>query len=162
MKHHSTMSRRKFMKVLGLGGAAAGAATLATPVFHDLDEVMASPIAERKLPFWVKEVDKPTVEIDWKRMQRFDGTQTVFNPPSFGKAIGKEEEERLRKIGGLFGEAGYGRVVKENKPGNRHKDLAMSLGARFSDLSRHRPQRIWESPSTRASRKKTAGWLEQP
>ena len=131
MKRHSTMSRRTFMKVLGLSGATAGAATLATPVFHDLDEAMASPMAERKLPFWVKEVDKPTVEIDWKRMQRFDGTQTVFNPPSFGKAIGKEEEERLRKIGGLFGEAGYGRVVKENKPGNRHKDLAMSLGARF-------------------------------
>ena len=112
MKRRSTMSRRAFMKVLGLGGAAAGAATLAAPVFHDLDEVMASPIAERKLPFWAKEVDKPTVEIDWKRMQRFDGSQTVFNPPAFGKAIGKEEEEKLRKVGGLFGEGGYGRVAE--------------------------------------------------
>lgn len=119
------------MKVLGLGGAAAGAATLATPVFHDLDEVMASPIAERKLPFWVKEVDKPTVEIDWKRMQRFDGTNTMFNPPAFGKAIGKEEEEKLRKYGGLFGEGAYGTRVKENKPGYRLKDLALNMGGRF-------------------------------
>ena len=89
-KHHSTMSRRDFMKILGLGGAAAGVATVATPVFHDLDEVMASPMAERRLPFWAKEVDKPTVEIDWERMKRFDGAKTMFNPPSFGRAIGKE------------------------------------------------------------------------
>ena len=130
-RHHSTMSRRTFMKVLGLSGAAAGAATVASPVFHDLDEVMASELAERKLPFWAKEVDKPTVEIDWQRMQRFDGTRTMFNPPAFAKAIGKEEEERLRKIGGFFGEGGYGERLKKNEPGYQLKDIAFSLGARF-------------------------------
>ena len=130
-KHHSTMSRRDFMKILGLGGAAAGVATFATPVFHDLDEAMASPMAERRLPFWAKEVDKPTVEIDWERMKRFDGAKTMFNPPSFGKAIGKEEELRLRKIGGLFGEGGYAKRLKKNEPGYQLKDMALNMGARF-------------------------------
>lgn len=130
-KHHSTMSRRTFMKILGVGGAAAGAATVASPVFRDLDEVMASNYAERQLPFWAKEVDKPTVEIDWTRMQRFDGTRTMFNPPAFGKAIGKEEEEKLRKIGGLFGEGAYSARLKENEPGYMLKDMALNMGARF-------------------------------
>jgi histidinol-phosphate/aromatic aminotransferase/cobyric acid decarboxylase-like protein len=38
-KFHSTVSRRTFMKGLGLAGAGIGAAAAAAPVFHDLDEV---------------------------------------------------------------------------------------------------------------------------
>jgi epoxyqueuosine reductase len=129
--HHSTVSRRDFMKTLGLGSAAAGLATLSSPVFHDLDEVLASPMAERKLPPWVREVDKPTVEIDWQRMQRFDGTKTVFNPPAFAQAIGPVDEQKLRAIGGLFGEGGYGKRVSDNKPGYQLKDLALNMGGRF-------------------------------
>ncbi|GAI88797.1 unnamed protein product, partial [marine sediment metagenome] len=39
-KYHSTVSRRDFMKALGLGAAGLGAAGAAAPVFHDLDEVI--------------------------------------------------------------------------------------------------------------------------
>jgi epoxyqueuosine reductase len=35
-KYHSTLSRREFLKALGLGGAGLGAAAIASPVFHDL------------------------------------------------------------------------------------------------------------------------------
>ena len=41
-KFHSTVTRRDFMKGLGLAGAGIGAAAAASPVFHDLDEVAAS------------------------------------------------------------------------------------------------------------------------
>lgn len=75
-QYHSTMGRREFMKVLGLGAGALelGGTALAAP-FKDLDDMMASPHAERNLPFWVKEVDEPTVEIDWDNMEIFPGMQ---------------------------------------------------------------------------------------
>jgi len=38
-KFHSIVSRRQFMKGLGLTGAGIGAAALTAPMFHDLDEV---------------------------------------------------------------------------------------------------------------------------
>lgn len=63
-KFHSTISRRNFMKGLGLAGAGLGAAVATTPVFHDLDE-MTSSITNFKYPWWIKEVDEPTVPLDW-------------------------------------------------------------------------------------------------
>ena len=70
---HSTMSRRQFMKVLGLAGV--GGAALLAPQFHDLDELTSSTGAQWKRPWWVKhrEFEDPTIEIDWNLMQRFDG-----------------------------------------------------------------------------------------
>ncbi|AGG08511.1 reductive dehalogenase [Dehalococcoides mccartyi BTF08] len=62
---HSTLSRRDFMKGLGLIGAGVGAATATAPMFHDLDEVIASPSARINMPWWVKQVDEPTTPIDW-------------------------------------------------------------------------------------------------
>lgn len=85
-KHHSTVGRRDFMKLLGVGAGAVGlgAARVSAAGFKDLDEMTASPIAERKLPFWVKEVDEPTVQIDWENMEVFPGPEhTLFNPASW-------------------------------------------------------------------------------
>ena len=47
-KFHSIVSRRDFMKGLGLAGVGLGTAAAASPVFHDLDEVTASPGGEWK------------------------------------------------------------------------------------------------------------------
>ena len=85
-KHHSTVGRREFMKMLGVGTGAIGlgAAGVSAAGFKDLDEMMASPLAERKLPFWVKEVDEPTVKIDWDNMEIFEGPEkTLFNPATW-------------------------------------------------------------------------------
>jgi len=43
--YHSTVSRREFMKALGLGGIGLGLSSMSGPVFHDLDEAMTSPMA---------------------------------------------------------------------------------------------------------------------
>jgi reductive dehalogenase len=59
------------MKVLGLAGAGLGTAAAAAPVFHDLDEVIASPQANWKRPWYVKEVDQPTLELDWAQIKRY-------------------------------------------------------------------------------------------
>ena len=84
-KYHSTVSRRDFMKMLGVGAGAVGlgAAGYASG-FKDIDEMISSPLAERKLPFWVKEVDEPTVKIDWDNMEIFPSPYaTLFNPASW-------------------------------------------------------------------------------
>ncbi|MGI2335025.1 MAG: reductive dehalogenase domain-containing protein, partial [Dehalogenimonas sp.] len=71
---HSTVSRREFMKNLGLAGAGLGAAALVAPQFHDLDEMMSAEKAVQKRPWFVKERDfyDPSVEHDWDVINRYD------------------------------------------------------------------------------------------
>lgn len=71
-KFHSTMSRRDFMKRLGLGAAGLGTAAVVGPNFHDLDELKSASQKQFKLPWYVKQVDQPTIEIDWTQVVRSD------------------------------------------------------------------------------------------
>ncbi|XUX01087.1 MAG: reductive dehalogenase [Dehalogenimonas sp.] len=73
-KFHSTVSRREFMKGLGLAGVGLGASALVAPQFHDLDELMSAPTSMQKRPWYVKERDlmNPTIDIDWGIMKRFN------------------------------------------------------------------------------------------
>jgi len=85
-RYHSTVSSRNFMKMIGFGAGmlGVGTATGYAESFKDLDDMKSSPLAKRKMPFWVKEVDKPTVEVDWDNMQIFEGVhKTLFNPESW-------------------------------------------------------------------------------
>ncbi len=95
-QYHSTMGRRTFMKMLGVGAGAIGfsAATggMATAEFSDLDDMMSSPFADRNLPFWVKEVDEPTTEIDWEKMEIFPGFhKTLFTRDAWDDPSGWDE-----------------------------------------------------------------------
>ena len=76
-KVHSTVSRRDFMK--GLGIAGIGAAALTAPVFHDLDEMMSSSMANPKQPWWIKNrpFENPTVEVDWSLIKRFNSAYSA-------------------------------------------------------------------------------------
>ena len=71
---HSTVSRREFMKFMGVGAATASGAALAAPVFHDMDELMSAPAGIQKRPWYVKERDfeNPSMEIDWSLLKRAD------------------------------------------------------------------------------------------
>jgi len=74
---HSTVSRKEFIKRLGLTGAGLGALTAAAPVFHDLDEVTSSKLGVGpQHPWYVKEREilDPTCEFDWDQYQRFDNS----------------------------------------------------------------------------------------
>jgi epoxyqueuosine reductase len=79
-KFHSTITRRDFMKGLGLGVAGLGAAAAAAPVLHDLDEIAASTASDSASthPWWVSKRDyfDPTVEIDWDHKWRVDGRKS--------------------------------------------------------------------------------------
>jgi len=119
--YHSTMSRRDFMKMLGLGAGAVGlGAAGCSTSFKDLDEMMDSPLAERKLPFWVKEIDEPTVQIDWDNMEIFPSAfNTLFNPMSWDdpseymKIVDRNIESTKQQI-------------KDNVPGYSLRDRAMA------------------------------------
>jgi reductive dehalogenase len=68
---HSTVSRRDFMKGLGLAGAGLGAAAAVSPVFHDLDEMAAAGNPLNR-PWYIteREYDNPTMEVDWNILER--------------------------------------------------------------------------------------------
>jgi len=120
-KYHSTISRRDFLKMLGLGGVGLGAAAISAPVFRDLDEMMASPQAEFKRPSWVKEVDKPTAEVDWNMMTSFDGRDVMWEA-GFAKAWGQTKADWFAKLAA----ANRAKLVKENKPGFTLRDWAFN------------------------------------
>ncbi|MDP7601814.1 MAG: reductive dehalogenase domain-containing protein, partial [Rhodospirillales bacterium] len=66
MRHHSTVGKKERISALGLDREDTA------EKFNDLDDVMASPSAEWKRPWWVREVTKPTMDIDWEATERFD------------------------------------------------------------------------------------------
>ena len=88
---HSMVSRRDFMKFMGVTTAGLGAAALAMPAFHDIDEMLSSTntgsthSGPLKRPWFVKERDlyNPTVECDWTLMKRRDPTVTGQIPDSY-------------------------------------------------------------------------------
>lgn len=91
-KFHSMVSRRDFMKSLGLAGAGMGLASATAPVFRDLDEIMSSDTGTMNKPWWVKERDlhNPTTELDWTIIERFN-VETHANRAPPTPYITKEE-----------------------------------------------------------------------
>lgn len=125
--YHSTMSRRDFMKTLGLAGAGLGAAAAVAPGYTDLDEVVSSPKGDWKRPWWVKEVDKPTAEVDWQVMPYFDNRETMFNPSAFIRQIGQDEYDRLNQLSAT----NQTNWAQEERPGFTLKDIALGGSVGF-------------------------------
>jgi len=134
-KYHSTLSRRDFIKLLGLGGAGLGAAAISAPVLNDLDELMASPGADGKKPWYIKEIDKPTCDIDWDMMKRFDYSEVMW-AGGLRKAIGLEEFDRIINLG----RENKIRWMKEKKPGYTLKDIALHDAHNYAPYSFIGPQ----------------------
>ena len=92
-KFHSTVSRRDFMKGLGLAGAGLAAGAAAVPVFNDLSELANSPKATFRRPWYVKERDfkNPTAEVDWSIFEAWEsGPYSQWYPPEYGGAYEKQ------------------------------------------------------------------------
>ncbi len=127
-KHHAAMSRRDFMKLLGLGGAGVATAAIAPPVFHDLDEMMAAPIAGVNRPSWVREVSKPTVEIDWDAMAKspFDGADVMWEK-GYAKSVGPEQLDESLRVAA----ANRKNWIMTNRPGWTLRDFAFMSARTF-------------------------------
>ena len=124
---HSTVSRRDFMKLLGLAGAGAGAAMAVNPAYTDLDELTASSVGNWKRSWWVREVDTPTAEVDWQVMPYFDNRETMFDSGAFRRYIGEEEFNRLNQLVGANQKA----WVQQNRPGFTLRDVAFNSSTGF-------------------------------
>ncbi|APV45196.1 reductive dehalogenase [Dehalogenimonas formicexedens] len=126
MFYHSTVSRRDFMKGIGLTSAGIGVASATAPIFHDLDESMDGS-SNFKKPWWVREVAQPTAEVDWNSMTYFDSRQTMFNNDAFIKVIGLAKLQEIAKIN----EDNTKKWIQENKPGATLRDVALNNATGF-------------------------------
>jgi len=129
-KYHSTISRREFLKALGLGGAGVTAAAVAPPVFRDLDEVMASPMSVMKRPAWVKDAAKPTIEIDWSIMERFSDYKVMW-AGGYVDAVGPAHASQMVTASSL----NTTKWRKEKKPGYTLPDSALAQSQYGAPLS---------------------------
>lgn len=117
-KFHSTISRRDFMKGLGLTGVGLGAASTTLPVFNDLDEIAVSGITEKR-PWWVKErgyLDM-TTEVDWDMKKQWDNSKydnfsAHLEPSEAAKRLSDMRETRKQN-------------VVSNKPGHTLRDYML-------------------------------------
>jgi epoxyqueuosine reductase len=130
---HSTVSRRDFMKGLGLVSAGAMGAMAAAPAFHDLDEVLASGSGNRKRAWWIKEVDEPTVEMDLSIVQRVHGGHSTQSAPVVARYVGKDKYNAMTTPDSDKPAT----HLKNNDPGYRLRDQALNSanGGTFSNIS---------------------------
>ncbi|MEQ4487221.1 MAG: reductive dehalogenase [Dehalococcoides mccartyi] len=123
-KFHSTLTRRDFMKGLGLAGAGLGAAAATTPVFHDMDEMASasSGNANEEYPWWVTERDylDPTCDIDWDVLSRWDASNMAFNV--WPAHLSQEEFNKRTSAYAVLQKNNTG----TNAPGNTVMDYAIS------------------------------------
>ena len=138
-RYHSTLSRRDFLKALGLGGVGLGFSSMgASSVasispqikFNDLDEMISSHLSELKRPWWIKEADSPTIEIDWQVMKRFD-YHNVMWAAGLRNALGDDKYEQVFRI------ADERRLVwrQLEEPGYTLADIALNACNHWAAIS---------------------------
>nr|UZH91596.1 reductive dehalogenase [uncultured bacterium] len=126
-KFHSTVSRRDFMKGLGLAGAGLSGAALVSPGFQDLDEAIGATNNSPK-PWWVKTVDQPAVDIDYSLMERYDQREGAFvdgQAKWFGNGDIAKGAQILQEQNRLAGDLGD-QYFQQSKPGYALRDKALT------------------------------------
>jgi len=131
-KYHVTLSRRDFMKAVGLAGAGLGAAAAAAPGFKDLDELAATS-GNQSHPWWVKDRAHydPTNEIDWNAFKPYDNK---INPMAVIAPAAKEFNTAR--------DTAIQKAAYANKAaGDSLRDFAFSQGSSFIG-----PDAPWDGP----------------
>ncbi|KTB49240.1 reductive dehalogenase [Dehalogenimonas alkenigignens] len=121
-RFHSTVSRREFLKNVGLAGGVGAAAALAAPGFHDLDEVAAAKGSAPKRSWWIKEKDEPTVDVDWDLMARHHGFHSTQSDIIQARYYGLEEWKAMTMPSATD-------RMKAGEPGYSLRDYALANGA---------------------------------
>lgn len=120
--YHSTVSRRDFMKGLGIASAGLGAASMVSPILHDIDELSAAPSLKLAThPWWVSERDyeNPTTEIDWNVWKAYNAKTNPMAPDSDTR-LANNTACAERDLQG----------IKNKTPGFSLRDIALTSGLR--------------------------------
>lgn len=155
-KFHSTISRRDFMKGLGIAGAGLGTVAASMPTFRDLDELVSSESGVRDInPWWAKELDfeELTTPVDWSVYQPYDDVKYP-TPALFGGSTGPMSPEMIaarnqRHLDGII----------QMIPGSTLRDLALdgATGGNYGSCP-------WDGPgvTTPESRGASGPWEGTP
>ncbi|MBI5349055.1 MAG: reductive dehalogenase, partial [Chloroflexi bacterium] len=100
---------------------ALGAVAALSPVAKFGEAASDKPAGIKRPPF-IKEVAKPTIDIDWAQVKRYNETNTCR--AGFVKYVG---QDRLTKLTQIQTEA-LDKFLKSNKPGYTLKDRALQSG----------------------------------
>jgi reductive dehalogenase len=94
------LSRRDFLRVAGIGAGAAAVSTVSKPAAaQDYKAApFSDPAGRSKRPWWVKEVDEPTTEVDWAQMQRYNERTGTVRGPGMAGYVGEDEVDRLSAV----------------------------------------------------------------
>lgn len=114
------LSRRDFLRDMGLLGAGVSLTPILDPAImspSQLEETWKPGPSLR--PAWVKTVDKPTTEVKWDQVKRYDERNTCRG--GLVKYVGQEKLDLWSKTE----KANLDRYLKENKPGYTLKDVAL-------------------------------------
>lgn len=122
MSDSSAMSRRDFLRTLGISGITAGVA--GTTGLALAGEALGSTTSGgvHRRPWWVREVDEPTTGINWDVMQRVDASRDTLVTRGLGRFVSPEENARLLQI---FEQVQKDRLLRD-EGGYTLKDQALS------------------------------------
>jgi len=121
---YSTVSRRTFMKNIGLAGAGIGATAALAPSFNDLDELVSDSQGGQTFPWWVKQrpLENPTVEVDWSLMQRFDASKCT-NGGKLTQYVSTDKQTEINTISSTS----LQQWLTEKRPGFTLRDRALQV-----------------------------------
>lgn len=113
------LTRREFVRALGLGAAGVTLAPAIAGAATETASADSKPVTAPPRHWWVKRVEKPTMEIDWKTMKRFNEWETTRG--SLKQYRGAELDDKLIKLQA----ANLKQWEVEGKPGYTTKDTAL-------------------------------------
>jgi len=103
-KYHHALSRRDFMKALGLGTAGVGAAAAAVPLFADLDDMMSAgheQTVKFKRAWYVKEreLGDSTTETEWSQVTGHENNYIMNSTNGAQYAMGQTLVDEVSALG---------------------------------------------------------------
>jgi reductive dehalogenase len=121
------IGRRDFLRLAGFGVGAAAVTVAAKPLAENPSYAArhyTDPAGRPKRPWWVKTVDKPTIEIDWAKKKRYDERMGTTRGPGFAKYVGEERADELSAARKEFLQD----KLEKNVPGYTLRDHALDAG----------------------------------